>query len=120
LGDTLSALEFYYGDAEYPPFGYNLLEEYGPPDRVTWGHNAANRTMIWAKDGLMVNIERVMGGDVDGDLGTGPFFLFPPMDAEELDESWIMQSIPAAPTEDELAKMPREWQVEDPWGYNDK
>lgn len=59
-GNLLSALEFYGNSEEFPSDLLDLIVLYGVPDRVTWGHNAANRTMVWAEEGLMVNIELFM------------------------------------------------------------
>ena len=119
LGDTLSALEIYNRNKEFPGYPGGLIEIYGEPSLVTWGYDAKTRAMVWAEKGFMAIIENVLGGDVSG-LYAGPFFLFSPINAEELGDSWIMEVIPAPPTEGELAKMPPEWRVEDPWGYNDK
>lgn len=118
-GDILSGLEIYRRNAEFPYWIEELVELYGEPDRVTWGYDAKTRAMVWAEKGFMAIIENVLGGDVAG-LYAGPYFLFSPINAEELEGSWIMQVIPAPPPPSELAKMPPAWQVEDPWGYNDE
>lgn len=120
LGDTLSALEVYVSTEEFPSDIINFTRIYGAYDRVTWGYNASTRTMIWADDGVMAIIERIVGGHMDGELIMIPYILFPPIDPEKLGESWLMQWIPQPGSFfNNLAGLPPEWRVEDPWSYND-
>ena len=92
---------------------------FGEPDHVTWGFSPTTRTLIWLDEGVMAIIERITGGDLDGELEIGPFFLFPPIDVSKLSESWVMQVIPEPPHTNEMVELPPEWQVEDPWRYSD-
>ncbi|MDH3943718.1 MAG: hypothetical protein OEV06_06485, partial [Anaerolineae bacterium] len=120
LGNVLSTLEIYWSRDDFPSHMEGLHSVYGKRDRVTWGYSAATRTMIWADDGLLVIVERIMGGDMDGELVYWSYILFPPIDPEKLDNSWLMRSISEPRSYlDSLANMPPEWQVEDPWRYSD-
>lgn len=117
-GVILSGLEIRNKSEKFPQHVEGLIERYGEPDLVIWGQNEKSRIMVWGDEGFMANIENEIEGDSSG-LSAWPFFLFPPIIASELDDSWIIQYAPFSPTKEALANMPLPWRVEDPWGYND-
>jgi len=89
------------------------IEEYGPPDRVTWSRDYYTRSLIWAEAGMLVVI------DVETE-STSNVILFSPMPSGELDGSWLLDSLPSTgePYTGDEAPLPRELEVEDPWGFN--
>jgi hypothetical protein len=88
-----------------------LLEQYGDPDRVTWGTNYGNRVLIWSEKGLLVFVAAAGGTP-------GSIVLFPPIPPESLETSWLMASLPdgpvGSPDADDVI-LEGEW-PEDPWG----
>lgn len=88
-----------------------VLNEYGSPNRVTWGTDYKTRALVWSEKGLLIFV-RLSG------LVNGPVVLFSPIPSTELEASWLMASLP-----DELYGSPPddvdygpELYLEDPWG----
>ena len=119
VGDILSAMELY--DLSILPTTLDeLISAYGNPDRVTWDYFYHNRMLIWAEIGIAASVN--LGTDEDE---IEIFFMFSPIPLEELEGSWLMQSLPKEGIEYlegddniDFFRLPPELEVEDPWGYN--
>ncbi len=118
VGDRLSAMQF-YDRSTFPITRKELISTYGKPDRVTWAHYYHNRILIWAERGIAVELDLATEGDK-----TAGILMFSPIPLEELEKSWLMQSLPKEglgfPVTDDgyYGQLPPELEVEDPWGYN--
>jgi hypothetical protein len=120
IGDTLSALDVNRLLGEYPSNLNCLLQEYGKPDRVTWGGNYWQRSLIWSEKGLLFVVEIL---DENDENPVFSLFLFSPIAYEEFEDSWLMNSFgepePISKEDPRWWYPPSPWLVEDPWGFNE-
>lgn len=91
-----------------------ILDQFGKPNRVTWGPDFNLRALIWPEQGMLVFVP--LAG-----LKGGPILLFSPMPSNVLETSWLIDSLPegpiGSPAEDETYGENNEvLTVEDPWG----
>jgi hypothetical protein len=88
-----------------------LVQQYGKPDRVTWGPSYDTRALIWSEQGVLIFY------NVVGDRPDGAVLLFSPIPAEYLDTSWLLASLPdgvvGEPPED-VSVAPEIMELEDP------
>ncbi len=113
VGNVLSAL-LISGGSEFARNSLDVwIAEYGRPDRVTWD-SYFSRSVIWAEAGILATI------DVEFET-TGFVILFSPIPRDQLEESWLLNSLPSrgGPYAGDEAPLPPELEVEDPWGFND-
>lgn len=88
-----------------------LLEEYGPPNRVTWGPDFASRSLIWSERGLLIFVSAAGGRG-------GSIVLYPPIPQDALQTSWLMASLPDGPIGSPVSDVTwgGDLTKEDPWG----
>jgi hypothetical protein len=121
--DMVTAIDVYGGvdlletpnGAEFDGSVESWVEAFGKPDVVTWGNDYYSRTLIWAESGLLVVIS--MNYYDPFETGTRHFILLPPMDSDNLGDSWIKNSLPDTETEHsgDLLPFPTQMSGEDPW-----
>lgn len=96
-----------------------LILMFGEPDKVTWGDDYYTRSLIWSEVGLLVVVDVALEE-------ISSFIIFPPIAGEDLEGSWLMQSLPQTGQDyiepedniDSYQLSPKK-EVEDPWDYND-
>ena len=117
IGSIVSAINVIEGS--FPLELEDFVAEYGPPDYVTWGNRYSERSLIWSEQGIFL----VVGVEYEEKK---TIILFSPIPVEDLQSSWLIQSLPKEGKEYKVPedingshRLPSHLEVEDPWGYND-
>jgi hypothetical protein len=64
-----------------------MFDEYGDPNRITWGQSYETEWYIWSEKGVAILVSKGIG------LGFS-FFMFSPIPSEALEGSWVMATLP--------------------------
>jgi hypothetical protein len=110
VNDRLAILKI-NGESQYDDMTLDdWVEQYSRPDRVTWSTDYYCRSVIWADDGVLVEICHVYF------KYTGGVILFSPIPPKKLETSWLLAGLPSElhGSAGDVAGAPPP--VEDPWG----
>ena len=70
------------------------LTRYGNPAKVTWSYDYYARSLIWPEEGLLAVVGAEPADNLRSRTYTLNFILYSPLPAEQLDQSWLANSLP--------------------------